>query len=138
MIIKEAYCSYEVAKLLKEKGFDVSCRSYFIDNVDYINSSYSVEELTELNMGVWETLRPTHQMAMAWLRERYNLFFGIGFGNDCNGKFLYMIDIYDLTNNAVNGKYKPIVEADDYLTDNPKTYEEAIEAALKYTLENLI
>ena len=69
-MIKEAYVSYKVAKLLKEKGFDEPCRSFFVDNADYIDSSYSTEELTDLNMGVWETLRPTHQMACAWLRER--------------------------------------------------------------------
>lgn len=136
-MIKEAYCSYEVSKFLKEKGFNWDCITYYVDS-EPNDVKYSM--LFENNT-TWEERccsAPTHQMAMAWLRERYNLFFGIGFGNDCNGKFLYMIDIYDLTNNAVNGKYKPIVEADDYLTDNPKTYEDAVEAALKYTLENLI
>ena len=77
-------------------------------------------------------------MAMTWLRETHNLFIRVGFGNDNKGNFLYMADIYDLTNDAVDGLYKPIVEANDYLFTNPKTYEEAVEAALKYTLENLI
>ena len=49
-----------------------------------------------------------------------------------------MGDIYDLTKEAINAKYKPIIEADDYLSDNPKTYEEACEAAIKYCLEHLI
>lgn len=137
-MIIEAYCSYEVAKLLKEKGFDEPCLQMWECGPDkkylFRLQSSCYQNITEED----SCLAPTHQMAMKWLRERYNLFFGIGFGNDCNGKFLYMIDIYDLTNNAVNGKYKPIVEADDYLTDNPKTYEDAVEAALKYCLENLI
>ena len=75
---------------------------------------------------------------MTWLRETHNLFIRVEFGNDNKGNFLYMADIYDLTNDAVDGLYKPIVEANDYLFKNPKTYEEAVEAALKYTLENLI
>jgi hypothetical protein len=29
MEVKERYCSYEVAKLLKEKGFDVWCNTYY-------------------------------------------------------------------------------------------------------------
>lgn len=136
--IKEAYVSFEVAKLLKEKGnFNVPCLRVY-DKNGIVCIRYSGFDIPHNYTNTLLYLCPTHQMAMAWLRERYNLFFGTGFGNDCNGKFLYMIDIYDLTNNAVNGKYKPIVEADDYLTDNPKTYEDAVEAALKYTLENLI
>ena len=29
MEVKERYCSYEVAKLLKEKGFEVCCNTYY-------------------------------------------------------------------------------------------------------------
>lgn len=30
-MIKEAYCSFEVSKLLKEKGFDAQCRAAYTD-----------------------------------------------------------------------------------------------------------
>lgn len=135
--ITEDYVSFETAKLLKEKGFDESCYQKY-DNEGYLSFNHVGYINNEKSCDDFYALAPTLQMAMKWLREIYNLFFEIGFGNDCNGKFLYMTDIYDLTNNAVYGKYKPIVEADDYLTDNPKTYEDAVEAALKYCLENLI
>ena len=120
----ESYCSYEVSKLLKKKGFDEPCRSYFIDNVDYIDTSYSTEELTDLNMGVWETLRPTHQMVCAWLREVYN------------------IDIIIFHEKLLNDYYWARIERNLFteIQQEPEynSYEEAVESAIKYCLENLI
>lgn len=57
-MITEDYCSFEVAKLLKEKGFDEPC--------------------TELNKlclrdGEKPVLKITHQKAMKWLREEKNI-----------------------------------------------------------------
>ena len=132
-MIKEAYCSFKVAKLLKEKGFDKPCRSYFIDNVDYIDSSYSTEELTDLQMGVWEILRPTHQMACAWLREIHNKHCDIGYDIDLKW-FFQIIDLKE----TVEYDYH---EMKIYHAENStgfNSYEEATEAAIKYTLENLL
>lgn len=117
--IKEDYVSFETAKLLKEKGFDGE-----------IYITYDEEGCMQPSI--------TLQMAMKWLREIHHLYINVGFGNDYKGEFLYMGDIYDLTKDAIHAKYEPIIEADDYLSDNPKTYEEAVEAALKYCLEKLL
>lgn len=130
--IKEDYVSFDLAKLLKEKGFDETCRSYFIDHVDYINSSYSMEELTDLDMGVWETLRPTHQMAMKWLREVHNIYLNINVRVILGQWAGYDISIYTTDNDGFLNKDIPIK-----LKDNI-SYEQAVEAAIKYVLENLI
>lgn len=129
--MKEAYCSYEVSRLLKKKGFDEPCRSYFTDNVDYIDSSYSTEELTDLNMGVWDTLRPTHQMACAWLREVH--------------KVLIVIDAYhaDHWEGYIDSfEIRIYSHASTIIVPNEiahhTDYTEAVEAALKYSLENLL
>ena len=128
-ILSEDYVSYEVAKLLKEKGFDAPCRSYYIDYEDYIDFSYCNDELTDLQMGVWETLRPTHQMAMKWLRDVHGLSvetFSIkGTSNICPVFWKSNVVKLLTQDRAFNGE----------LVDS---YEEAIEAALKYSLENLI
>ena len=121
--MKEAYISEEVAALLQQKGFHEPC--------------------TGLNkilckIGKKPLLLITQQKAMKWLREVHNLFLDVGFGADAKGKFLYMADIYNLKNDAIDGIYKPIVEADDYLLNNPKLYEDACEAGIKYCLEYLI
>ena len=128
-MITEDYCSYEVAKLLKEKGFDAPCRSYYTDYEDYIDYSYCNDELTDLQMGVWETLRPTHQMAMKWLREVHGLSvetFSIkGTSNVCpvfwKGNVVKLLT----QDRAFSGEL--IV-----------SYEEAVEAACIYALKNLI
>lgn len=102
----EDYCSFEVAKLLKEKGFDGETHTTF-DKDGYTQPSI------------------THQMAMKWLREVHNI-------DIC--AFPYQADYILYSYNVKIYKDKEI-----YLTiTDSKTYEESVEAALKYTLENLI
>jgi hypothetical protein len=118
--MKEAYCSYEVSKLLKEKGFDEECTHYY---------SYEDDELIEYTNGVYSRnskdchrcTSPTHQMACAWLREEKNIH----------------IDFYYL---PIHKKYMwSVVETKDPKgTGSKELYEDAVEAALKYILENLI
>ena len=118
-MITEDYCSFEVAKLLKEKGFDEECISYYVDD-EPNDIKYSF--LAETN-STWEyrcCSAPTHQMAVKWLREKdiricpdYS---------DVDGKWFTMIGTKK--KRTYSGYYD--------------TYEEAIEVALKYSLENLI
>lgn len=142
-MITEDYVSYEVAKLLKEKGFNEPCRSYYTDYEDYIDFSYCNDELTDLQMGVWETLRPTQQMAMKWLREVYKIHISVdvspiyGKVKDEKGRntcrLLYWH--YMACGEWMNDKYNPNQKA---FVVSGKSNEEAVEAALKYSLENLI
>ena len=72
-MIKEAYCSFEVSKLLKEKGFNERSYCYY-----YLNGEIR-QAIADApwNNGVMEPIlicAPTHQMAMAWLREEKNIF----------------------------------------------------------------
>lgn len=131
---KEAYVSYEIAQLLKKKGFNEPCRSYFIDNADYIGSSYSIEELTDLQMGVWETLRPTHQMACAWLREIKNIVIIPEIHTTTDPKDYYWgASIYYL-----DKPWDLVKWISEPSKGKCNGYDEVIEAALKYTLENLL
>ena len=107
-MIQEDYCSFEVAKLLKEKGFDYQ-------GFDYIDFEGEVIRQD----------RPTHQMAMKWLRDIHNINIEINF-NRYGPNYRYKII------------YKPEILDDIYNTGNYLYYEEAVEVALKYTLENLI
>lgn len=116
MNITEDYCSFEVAKLLKEKGFN--------------------EPVTELNKllikeGEKPVLKITHQKAMKWLREVH--------------KVLIVIDAYhadhwegyiDSFEISIYSHASTIIVPNEiaHHTD----YEQAVEAALKFTLENLI
>ncbi len=71
--IKEAYCSYEVSKLLKEKGFDEPCECFYDsenNDVFIVNGwmNISNSELEEREFLCYSA--PTHQMACAWIRKK--------------------------------------------------------------------
>ena len=125
-MIKEAYCSFEVATILKEKGFNESCYSCYVEkeisHYDYSSTNY------ELIDGVISC--PTLQMAMKWLREEKNTLIVIephdyDYINEKSKSFSWSLWAGD--------NYYEHIESKDY-----PSYEEAIEAGLKYCLENLI
>lgn len=132
-MIKEAYCSFEVSKLLKEKGFEGECIAY-----------YSKYKDNNLNLYRWRnrstyvnvrnngyTLVPTHQMAMTWLREKYNIYISIqpDFPSSKDYKMCWCWTASFLHENCVSLKgYQCYME----------TYEKATEEAIKYCLKNLI
>lgn len=126
-MIKEAYCSFEVAKLLKEKGFDEKCYAFYeYDSKEF----YREERITCCNSRSDDYAAPTHQMAMAWLREEKNIFIVIephtyDYVNEKNKSYVCSLWVGD--------NYYEYIESRDY-----PSYEDAVEAALKYSLENLI
>ena len=127
-MITEDYCSFEVAKLLKEKGFDELCDNY------YDQSSDEPQQLTldEMYYSYDVFIKaPTHQMAMKWLREVHNLFIEpYVVKNYSKKKLEYTYSIQDLDFQG----------SDDGIEccKNWDTPEQACETAIKYCLENLI
>lgn len=122
-MVTEDYCSFEVSKLLKEKGFNGECIGCWhsqnkLFEVHYEPLSYSDDLREEI------ILAPTHQMAMKWLREEHKLFIDISFQKDEDNSvtWFYMTWAFD--------DRKRDVEEVDFTS-----YEEAVEAALKYVLE---
>lgn len=116
-MIAEDYCSYEVAKLLEEKGFDEPCTG--------------LNKLC-LKDGEKPVLKVTHQKAMKWLREKYNIYINIqpDFPSDKDYKMCWCCSANILHENCISmkGWYQCYIE----------TYEQACEEALKFSLENLI
>ena len=116
-MITEDYVSFEIAKLLKEKGF----------NPIYCGMYYSIEtgkRTTELLTSLVSC--PTLQMAMKWLREVHNIFICVLFLEESGG-YGYTIE------NIIKKKYITTSKNSSY-----KEPEKACEAAIKYCLENLI
>ena len=139
-MITEDYCSYEVAKLLKEKGFDEYCwKLYELGDGDIpvlLNGFELSEESSFWNNKYLELYKkehcyindicsvPTHQMAMRWLREEY----GISIEISALNRYRWVYTIYRLFEERVvevwnDGTYV--------------SYEDATDDALKYCLENL-
>lgn len=133
-MIKEAYVSLEVAKLLKEKGFNEKCRGgYHSEFDDNDNSIIMLEEWTAQpynNDFVDEGFlcsAPTHQMAIAWLREVHHIAINIGWGEIFEDQYKWWSIVLNMDSGDILCEY-----------DYHISYEQSCEAALKYCLENLI
>ena len=129
-MITENYCSFEVAKLLKEKGFD-TFKSYGWDEELFDKEHPRNFSLAFDSKEHWISC-PTHQMAIAWLREAHGIFILI---KPCDSYFdeEYEFSIYKKQNTVIFEW--ELLEIENSLYEG---YEETVEAALKYVLENLI
>ena len=126
-MITEDYCSFEIAKLLKKKGFD-TFKFYGWDE-----ELFDKEHPRNFSLGFdskehWISC-PTQSMAMKWLREVHGIFIAIN-----NDDLDFNWQCYDLINRG--STLDPKILSESYA--GYKTYERAVEAALKYCLENLI
>lgn len=140
-MITEDYVSFEVAKFLKEKGFNwewspfyseqdrdgwAQDNNYNIPNPDYdANIPFDSETINVIAPHV------SLQMAMKWLREVHNIFIDINVvyveGSD---KLTYLWLPCVIKQGHID---YPTME--EYMANS---YEEACEAAIKYCLTNLI
>ena len=131
-MIKEAYVGFEVAKLLEEKGFNEKTFTYFDDDLLCHGEWF---EWNNSPMG--QMSAPTHQMAMAWLREK-----GIHIspkyccfqGPKKNDKPYYKWEDRVLKLSSGEQIHPDVLGIHEYYS----SYEDAVEAALKFCLENLI
>ncbi len=114
-MIEEAYVSFEVAKLLKEKGFKEECSYRYVEEPDYKTPKFVCSPIGNGSKYLYNA--PTHQMAMRWLREVH--------------------DIKIMIRPYIDGTYSyEILNGFWYV--NFDSYEDATEEAIKYCLEYLI
>lgn len=114
--ITEDYVSYETSNLLKEKGFNWEVhRSYLVNNNVFIPGDISDVPLRKDAIKI-----PTHQMAMKWLRKVHHITIGITFS--------FGIITYEIQ------KDEEVIVA----IGSSRSYEDMVEEAIKYCLENLI
>ena len=148
--ITEDYVSFEIAKLLKEKGFpqdpNICNTAYTLRGKLSNNAKSFAHNFAEFNKcgikPMTYSMAPTLQMAMKWLREVHNLCLfvipatidktfrtGYALYPQCDSKWEWCASKNDRSKATfgfnVNRKYCD-------------SYEEACEAAIKYCLENLI
>ena len=139
-MVEEVYVSFEVAKLLKEKGFNGKLLTFYITDEakkeGYFQLMAFTDDKIDNNHSDHCYLAPTLQMAMKWLREVHNIHIELIWDK---GNQLYSFQIWKL------GKYQPEISSLDlwriYKNDNylgEWNYEEAAEESIKYCLENLI
>jgi hypothetical protein len=126
-MITEDYISFETAKLMKEKGFDVYVRSFYEKDKYRTKEEFSTNNaLWNYNISSFRYSAPTLQMAIKWLRETFEIHCQV----DCPiGASNWLYGIRDLNED----EWLTLRDMGDY-----DSYEEACEAAIKYCLENLI
>lgn len=138
-MITEDYVSFEVAKLLKEKGFEQHKCRHSYDSKGYFKWSDDLDP--------YECSAPTHQMAMKWLREIYNTDIDVEASVGMLGIKVYVpfISTYEPLKDdpsKVHQIKRGIYYKDDRgvipALQHFDSYEEAVEAALKYYLEKKI
>ena len=129
--MKEAYCSYEISKLLKEKGFDEECFGAYTETNHNITMFTGLIKNSEYGNAMYTA--PTHQMAMAWLRERnIGITPEIHITQDPKDYFwsatiFYLDKPWDIIQ-FVSAPSKSLSEG----------YDDVIEQSIKYALENLL
>lgn len=123
-MIQEAYVSHEVAKLLKEKGFNELCQKEYYANGFLIDCGKNYDVYSNSQLGENEYSAPTQQIVMRWLREEYKIDITVDPHNVCD-MWIYQYHL------CKNKKYL-------FSKDVDESYEICVEEAIKYCLENLI
>ena len=129
-MIRDELVTYEVAKLAKEKGFNVPTRTVKVEKIDGTEKEVWDEEECRYIIQ-WETrsLRiPTQSLLQRWLRDN-------GFG-EVEVRHWSETDKYPHHYGwEVKDNLGDLMSFSSKMFD---TYELALEDALKYTLENLV
>ena len=123
-MITEDYVSFETAKLLKEKGFEVPYDSFRGVYINGVFKRLNPGDGFFHNMGDEIINVCSIQMAMKWLRKSHNLHIVIDRGSTYWNYTIRKLARFNTKDLSYNVDFN--------------TYEEACEAAIKYCLENLI
>ena len=139
-MITEDYVSFEVAKLLRDKRFDVKCIYYYIQTKEMFkidtryHTALTTQELLDLQIiGEKEDryAAPTQAIAMRWLREVHNLSVEV-YRTACG-----YIGCITAIPSGTDIKFLE-TDGDDLASGAYTKWEYACEAAIKYCLEHLI
>ena len=138
--MNEDFVPFEIAKKLKEKGFDEECLCHYIDadlvyNIQNPITNHQLWFCHNKYDNIWHRDNidaPTISQVLRWLREEkeYHIEF---VGNACG----YLFIISDIPSKGGTDRY-----CSDYSGPNDggtwDSYEEAAIAGIEYTLDNLI
>ena len=139
-MIKERYVNFEVAKLLRDKGFDEECvKLYNISNgLVFEGDEVHNSELTEFSELI---TRPTQAMACDWIEEEYGIFIQINRDNQYyEGCEVIAVTKEDKERGHMTMYYARVFNKHS-VSNTTKHYdniESAYNEALKYVLTNLI
>lgn len=129
--MKEAYCSFEIAKLLKQKGFEHNGRVFYNEH----GVKYCVDAMpNSLYDEITDVIAPTLQMACAWLREEKSIAILPEIHTTKNSAEYYWAALIC----SLKRPFEMIHWVSAISSDANSGYNDAIESALKYVLKKLI
>ena len=132
----EDYVSFEIAKLLKEKGFDVYGDGSY-GTATEIHREYSpVGKIRDCSTSMPARTgypAPTLQMTMKWLREVHHYYIQVMLDSWAYGGHMGYYVVIQKTDSDFGIMLHDFVDEVFY-----QTYEEACEAAIKYCFKELI
>lgn len=138
-MITEDYVSFEIAKLLKEKGFDEKCEMFYTKPLEGYKRNIKFTEWKNSCLRSDMTCTcPTLNVAMKWLRDVYKIHIDCRIFLSGSGSYYYTLGYFDLKElkhnycifNDDNSNHPTIVFVCEY--------EKALSKSLKYVLENII
>ena len=124
--MNENYVSFETAKLLKEKGFDIPYDSFRGVYINGVFKRLNPGDCFLHNCGDEIVEVCSLQLAMKWLREKHKI--------NVEVRYFPTPDIY----RYVILRSPMTIENIDSHPQYFNTYEQACESAIKYCLENLV
>lgn len=129
--IKESYVTFEIAQALKGKSFDCLCSLYMKEGEDIQHVTLGRNTFNDNRIYI-----PTTALAIAWIREN----FGINIYVECE---TYGEEYYPKIASASEKTWQDLDLRSEILNAKRvllqyKTYEAAEQAALLYTLKNLV
>ena len=131
-MITEDYCSFELSKLLKEKGFDEEC-DWFYEEVGDLNrrTRNGCDKYINSLLDYGEYAAPTHQMAMKWLREEKGIYVYVE-PYLLGGTYIDELEVH-YCGQILDSNRRRL-----HSIANRTSYTEAIEERIKYALKSLI
>ncbi len=142
-MIEEDYVSFELAKMLKEKGFDEYCSHFYrVDGEHECCYRAKLPRLTNNDIikhddwvnRVFACTCPTLQMAQKWFREEKHL----AINPSTYYRELEGHEFHNWGCNIVNLDTWEVYCSSPLETFPADTYEEALEKAMKYALEKFV
>ena len=125
MEIKPTYVTFEQAKLLKHKSFNIDTPSYYNEKLTG-NEKYSIGKRVPNYFNLLDYPRPEQWIVVEWLRLVHGIWIEVGF--DAWNK-----ETYDF---SISIKGKKDYHYDDFTQYNSP--QEVYEKAIDYVLNNLI
>lgn len=142
----EDFVSFEIAKKLKEKGFNEFCYMYFdiegklyqVEEYDAMNSGITISSLLIKNICKWAVMdctAPTISQVLKWLRKEKDIYVQIEY---INNEHFGSVIIRCSTGGVIASYKDDKFHYSDSETLSREKYEQAALAGVEYVIDNLI